>query len=91
MNPNSQSHPLLVGGRRLRRGVVQQAVVEPMPHDPSVSRYTLLIQKMHLTGWIAQATSPTSQGRTKGTVILLSQKLQNKIQSNQVLILKARA
>jgi hypothetical protein len=25
------------GGRRLRRGVVQNSVVEPMPHDPSVS------------------------------------------------------
>jgi hypothetical protein len=25
------------GGRRLRQGVVQRAVIRPMPHDPSIS------------------------------------------------------
>ncbi len=103
MNPNSQSHPLLVGGRRLRRGVVRNPVVERIPHDPSVSRYALLTQNMHLTGWVARATSPscfqdapsggnaTSQGRTKSTTCLLFKKPLNKIKSKQILFLEASA
>jgi hypothetical protein len=34
------------GGRRLRRGVVQQTVVEPMLHDPTGSPFN---PKMHLS------------------------------------------